>query len=133
MKRVHVVAGIVVDRAGRILIAKRPDHLHQGGLWEFPGGKCEAQEEPCQALARELQEELGILVSGCRPYWQESHDYPDKQVLLDFWWVDGFRGEPTGLEGQAVRWVERSELGQYDFPAGNKTLVTLLLKAATGP
>lgn len=132
MKRVHVVAGIIVDPAGRILIAKRPDHLHQGGLWEFPGGKCEPVEEPRRALVRELQEELGIAVTGCRPYWQESHDYPDKHVLLDFWWVDGFRGEPAGMEGQQVRWVARAELGQFDFPAGNRAVVARLLAAAVG-
>lgn len=127
MKRVHVVAGIVVDPAGQILIAKRPDHAHQGGLWEFPGGKCEPAEEPRQALKRELHEELGIAVVECRPYWQEAHDYPDKSVLLDFWWVSGFSGEAAGMEGQQVHWVACGELSQYDFPEGNKTIVARLL------
>lgn len=127
MKRVHVVAGIVVDPAGNILIAKRADHAHQGGLWEFPGGKCESAEEPRQALVRELHEELGIAVVECRPYWQGAHDYPDKSVLLDFWWVSDFRGDPSGMEGQPVRWVARDELGQYDFPEGNKAVVARLL------
>lgn len=127
MRRVQVVAGLVSDNAGRILIAKRPDNAHQGGLWEFPGGKCEPGEEPRQALARELREELGIVVGECSPYWQEAHDYPDKSVLLDFWRVTSFSGDPAGMEGQQVRWVARPELSQYDFPAGNRTVVARLL------
>lgn len=127
MKRVHVVAGIIVDEAGRILIARRPDHLHQGGLWEFPGGKCELEEAPEAALARELLEELGITITCFRPFRRIAHDYVDKQVLLDFWWVEGFDGEPSGVEGQQVCWVERSELASYPFPDGNASIVALLL------
>lgn len=128
MKRLHVVAGIIVDDEGRILIARRPDHVHQGGLWEFPGGKCEPGEAPEAALARELGEELGITISRFSPFRCIAHDYADKQVLLDFWWVDGFSGEPSGAEGQQVRWVERASLGDYDFPAANEPVVAVLME-----
>ena len=93
-RRIHVVAAVIysVDHSNQILISRRPDHLHQGGLWEFPGGKVETDELPEQALGRELREELGIQVTQAQPYLQVSHDYSDKQVLLDIWQVNGFSG-----------------------------------------
>ncbi|MYM64698.1 Nudix family hydrolase [Pseudomaricurvus sp. HS19] len=123
-KVIHVAAGVIKDAAGQILIARRPDTAHQGGLWEFPGGKLEAGESAPQALARELHEELGIHVEHCEPLIQIRHDYPDKSVLLDVWTVDAFAGEPHGREGQPVRWVAASDLGNYDFPAANVPIVT---------
>ncbi len=130
MKRIHVVAGIILDGDGRILLARRPEHVHQGGLWEFPGGKCEPGEAPAAALERELLEELGIRVTRSRPCHTVAHDYSDKQVLLDFWWVEGFAGQPVGAEGQQVEWVTRAELSRYAFPAANESVVTLLMDAA---
>lgn len=87
MKRVHVAAAVIRDASGKILIARRADTQHQGGLWEFPGGKVEDGEAVQAALSRELQEELGIVVSAARPLIKVQHDYPDKQVLLDVWEV----------------------------------------------
>ena len=122
MKRVHVVAAVIA-RGDEILIARRPDHVHQGGKWEFPGGKLEAGESAVDGLRREIHEELGILVRAERPLIRVSHDYPDKQVLLDVWWVDAFDGEPEGREGQQVRWVKRDALREYEFPAANVPIV----------
>ena len=85
MKRVHVAAAVIRDSNGKILIARRADTQHQGGLWEFPGGKVEDDESVETALARELHEELGIVVNTARPMIKVRHDYPDKQVLLDVW------------------------------------------------
>ncbi|PTT03442.1 NUDIX domain-containing protein, partial [Pseudomonas sp. HMWF006] len=85
MKRVHVAAAVIRDDSGKVLIARRADTQHQGGLWEFPGGKVEADESVETALARELHEELGIVVGAARPLIKVHHDYPDKQVLLDVW------------------------------------------------
>ncbi|HCV40284.1 MAG TPA: hypothetical protein DGQ94_16530, partial [Pseudomonas sp.] len=82
MKRIHVVAAVIRGNDGRILIARRADTQHQGGLWEFPGGKVEEGEGVEAALARELREELGIEVTRSRALIKVSHDYPDKQVLL---------------------------------------------------
>ena len=123
MKRIHVAAAVIRGGDGRILIARRPDDKHQGGLWEFPGGKVEADESVEQALARELDEELGIRPSAARPLLQVRHDYPDKQVLLDVWDVSAFTGEPHGAEGQPLAWVAPEKLGDYQFPAANRPIV----------
>ncbi|MFL6609750.1 MAG: Nudix family hydrolase [Pseudomonas sp.] len=123
MKRVHVAAAVIRDSAGKILIARRADTQHQGGLWEFPGGKVEADESVETALARELNEELGIAVEAARPLIKVRHDYPDKQVLLDVWEVSAFSGEPHGAEGQPLAWVTARELTHYEFPAANQPIV----------
>ncbi|PTU79972.1 hypothetical protein DBO86_05375 [Pseudomonas indoloxydans] len=123
MKRVHVAAAVIRGVDGRILIARRPDDKHQGGLWEFPGGKVEDGEAVRVALDRELQEELGIRPQAARPLIQIRHDYPDKQVLLDVWEVSAFSGEPHGAEGQPLAWVSERQLLEYEFPAANKPIV----------
>ncbi|WP_095078568.1 Nudix family hydrolase [Pseudomonas sp. Irchel s3h17] len=123
MKRVHVAAAVIRDADGKILIARRADAQHQGGLWEFPGGKVEEGEAVQVALARELHEELGIVVTAARPLITVHHDYPDKQVLLDVWEVSAFTGEPHGAEGQPLAWVTGRELGNYEFPAANQPIV----------
>lgn len=125
MKRyIHVMAGVIENPAGEILIARRADKAHQGGLWEFPGGKLEPGETPEQALARELDEELGIQVRQCRPQIRIHHDYGDKQVFLDVWRVTAFSGQPHGREGQPVRWVRPEALGEFAFPLANRPIVT---------
>lgn len=123
MKRVHVAAAVIRGADGRVLIARRPDDKHQGGLWEFPGGKVEEGEPVQAALARELEEELGIRVERARPLIRVAHDYPDKQVLLDVWEVSAFSGEPHGAEGQPLAWVAPRELPDYEFPAANRPIV----------
>jgi 8-oxo-dGTP diphosphatase len=120
----HVAAAVVVDSAARILIARRHDHLHQGGLWEFPGGKVESGESVPAALARELNEELGIRVKQARPLIRIPYRYPDRNVLLDVWRVEQFEGEAHGAEGQPLRWVAAEELCEFEFPAANRPIVT---------
>lgn len=124
MNRTHVAAAVIRSADGLVLIAKRPLDKHQGGLWEFPGGKVEAGETVEAALARELQEELNIQVSKVRPLIQVRHDYPDKQVLLDVWEVLAFSGEPHGAEGQPLAWVQPADLPNYSFPAANRPIIT---------
>jgi 8-oxo-dGTP diphosphatase len=102
---IHVAAAVVVDGLGRVLVSQRPGHVHQGGLWEFPGGKLEAGETAETGLKRELHEELGITVQAARPLIRVYHAYPDKPVLLDVWRVTRYSGEPAGLEGQPIDWV----------------------------
>jgi 8-oxo-dGTP diphosphatase len=131
MKRIHVVAAVIYNSdADAILISKRPDHVHQGGLWEFPGGKVDPGEQANQALERELYEELAISVTVASPLMQVSHDYSDKQVLLDIWQVDDFQGQPQGMEGQLWQWVELKTLlaenSQYQFPAANQPILDRL-------
>ncbi len=132
MKRIHVVAAVIyaARSTSQILIAKRPDHLHQGGLWEFPGGKLDQGETPRQALVRELQEELDINVTSAEPLMQLSHDYTDKQVMLDIWQVTGFEGQARGVEGQECRWVSVVDIvadnSEYQFPAANQAILERL-------
>ncbi|SCZ50377.1 Nudix family hydrolase [Thiohalomonas denitrificans] len=120
----HVAAAVICDQAGRILIARRAEHRHQGGLWEFPGGKIEPGEAVGSALQRELDEELGVTITDARPLIRIPHDYGDRQVLLDVWRVDGFEGVAHGREGQPVAWVCPEALSQYAFPAANRPIVT---------
>lgn len=122
----HVAAAAVVTPDGRVLIARRPLHLHQGGLWEFPGGKVEPGEDIRQALNRELHEELGIDVVQARPLLCIPYRYPDREIVLDVWRVDAFSGVPHGREGQEVRWVALADLPHYAFPPPNRPIITAL-------
>jgi 8-oxo-dGTP diphosphatase len=121
-----VAVGIVADSTGAILIARRPDHAHQGGLWEFPGGKVEADEAVIAALRRELHEELGIAVQAAEPLLQVRHAYPDKTVLLDVWRVTAWRGEPHGREGQPLTWASPAKLANFAFPAADGPIIARL-------
>lgn len=119
----HVVAAVIRGVAGQILLAQRPSHKHQGGKWEFPGGKCEMGELPFRALQRELDEELGIHVTQAQPLLKVRHRYPERAVLLDVWEVTGFSGEAYGREGQPVAWFEPSVLPSLTFPPANAPIV----------
>lgn len=119
----HVAVGAVRAPDGRILIAKRPAHAHQGDLWEFPGGKLEPGESVVEALRRELREELNIEALESSPLIRIHHAYPDRRVLLDVWRVERFEGTPEGLQGQPIRWVRPDDLPDYDFPAANRPIV----------
>ena len=127
MSVVHVAVGVIRDARGRILISLRHPDSHQGGLWEFPGGKVESGETLPQAMQRELHEELGIDVEGLEPLLEVSHDYGDKRVFLDIWLVNGFSGEARGREGQLIKWVSPEDLGDYEFPAANRPIIEKLL------
>lgn len=120
---IHVAAAVIVSARGELLISRRHAQAHQGGLWEFPGGKVEAGETALQALRRELHEELGIDIRAARPLIRIPHHYPDKSVLLDVWRVDSFDGEAHGREGQPVRWVQPCRLRDFDFPVANRPIV----------
>jgi len=123
-KVVHIAVGVIRNTEGSVLIALRPAAVHQGGLWEFPGGKVEPGESVRDALVRELQEELAITPTRMSPLIQIRHDYVDKSVLLDVWEVSGFDGVACGNEGQTIRWVNTSTLPDYDFPAANRPIIT---------
>ncbi|HEY5791228.1 MAG TPA: Nudix family hydrolase [Gammaproteobacteria bacterium] len=122
----HVVAAVLRDAAGRVLLSRRPDHLHQGGLWEFPGGKVEPGEGADAALCRELREELGIVAAGSRPLLLVDHAYHDLRVLLDVREVDRWSGEPHPHEGQALRWADATTLDPAEFPAADRPVLTAL-------
>ncbi|MFT5691874.1 MAG: 8-oxo-dGTP diphosphatase [Oceanicoccus sp.] len=126
--RIHVAVGVIVNEAKKILIALRPKQSHQGGLWEFPGGKVEDGETVEVALSRELNEELGLIVSSSRPLLTIHHEYTDKCVVLDVCWVEKFVGVANGREGQPIRWVNAEELSEYRFPAANHDIVIAIQK-----
>ena len=124
MKRLHVAAAVILsDDGSQVLIARRPDHVHKGGLWEFPGGKVEPGETVRQALQREISEELAIEVIAAEPLLEVRHDYPEKSVLLDVWCVRSFDGVPQGNEGQPLCWVTVEQLADYPFPEANRPIL----------
>ena len=126
-KQVHVAVGVIVSEQ-QVFLTKRADDVHQGGKWEFPGGKVEANETVAQALARELKEEIGIDVLSCMPLLEIDHDYGDKCVLLDVFVVDNYTGEPSAQEGQQESWVDIAGLSTLDFPAANIAIIDKLLE-----
>lgn len=114
-----VAVGVITNSEGEILIAKRPNQLEQGGLWELPGGKLAPYETGLQALKREITEEVDLKVEAARPLIRISHTYPNNTVLLDVWKVLKFSGTPKGVEGQPIRWVSQTNLANYCFPQAN--------------
>jgi len=126
MQPLAVVAGVLRDAQGRVLVAQRPHHKHQGGLWEFPGGKREAGETPLQALRRELHEELGIDIGDATPLLRVPWRYPGQRVDLEVLQVEGFTGTPQGREGQALAWVAVDELHRWPLPAADRPVVSAL-------
>jgi len=121
--RIHVVAGVLENAQGEICVAQRHSQAHQGGLWEFPGGKCEDKESAFSALQREFAEELGVQVERARPLICIQHDYSDKSILLDVWKIQSWQGKAWGKEGQPVRWVTKTALRQLAFPAANQAIL----------
>ncbi|MBC3765307.1 8-oxo-dGTP diphosphatase MutT [Neptunicella marina] len=128
MKTVEVAVG-VIHRDGQIYITRRAQQLHQGGKWEFPGGKKEQGETVHQALCRELTEEVGIDVQSTEPLLVVEHDYGDKKVRLETLLVTRFGGEPYGREGQQGQWVKLNDLSNFDFPEANKAILQKVLEA----
>ena len=110
-----VVAAALYHRDGRILIAQRPAGKHMAGRWEFPGGKVAPGESEADALVRELREELGVEVTGCRPFMRLKHSYDDRDVELSLWIVASFQGEPQSLDGQGLKWVRPERLVAEDI------------------
>lgn len=123
---VHVAAAALIDGEGRVLLARRADDAHQGGLWEFPGGKLEPGESIDIGLRRELHEELGVAIVSHRPLIRVLHHYDDRSVLLDVHRVDAWHGEPHGREGQPLAWVGVEELGAYPMPPADVPIVSAL-------
>lgn len=128
MSSVHVAVGVILDEKGKVLITRRATDSHQGGLWEFPGGKVEPGESLRDALSRELLEELGIVVAHAEPLTDIQHDYGDKQVRLEVHLVCEFTGQAKGLEGQPLAWVQPEQLASYQFPEANAPIIDALNK-----
>jgi 8-oxo-dGTP diphosphatase len=109
-RTVQVVAAVLYDEQGRVLVTQRPAGKALAGLWEFPGGKLEPGESAEQALRRELREELGIEVQASRPLLELQHEYPERHVQLSVWVVNRYTGAPAGMEGQPLQWAHPAAL-----------------------
>jgi len=123
---IHVVAGVLRDAHGRVLLAQRLPGTHLAGTWEFPGGKVETGESPATALRRELHEELGVDIGVVEPLISVPWSYPDKSIVLHACRVRDFRGEPRGLQQQAVRWTAPDALAAVDMPPADRPIVSAL-------
>lgn len=124
--RIEVVAGVLRDDRGRVLLAQRLPGKHLAGTWEFPGGKRESGESLQAALARELREELGIVVESACLWRSLTHRYPELTVRLRFFQVDRWRGTPQGLEGQPLRWADAGDLSTLPMPEADRPIIEAL-------
>ena len=120
-----VVAAAVVQRGGSYLVTRRLRGTHLEGMWEFPGGKCEAGESHHACLRREILEELGCRAEVGEKLLTVAHEYDDRRVELHFFRCE-VTGEPAPLLGQDIRWVNRAELKSLDFPPADADLIRLL-------
>jgi len=129
-KSVHVAVGVITStneyHQTQYFLTKRLDNAHQGGKWEFPGGKVEKGETIAQALARELKEEVNIEVLTCQPLTIIHHDYGDKKVYLEVFVVDNYTGEPSAQEGQQQSWFSYEEIKHLDYPKANEAIIAKL-------
>lgn len=122
-----VAVAIIFNENKEILITQRALSNSHGGLWEFPGGKLEADELPAHALIREIKEEVGIHVISYQFLGEIRHDYNGKQVELLIFLVEQYKGIAQPNETQLdLRWVRLSELTNYEFPAANLHIIDLI-------
>lgn len=128
MKTLLVVAVCLVDPDGRVLIAQRPEGKTMAGLWEFPGGKVEADELPEDALIRELKEELSIDVTkAClAPLTFASHTYDDFHLLMPIFACRKWDGQMHPAEGQKLAWVRPNKLRDYPMPPADEPLIAMI-------
>ncbi len=123
---IHVVAGILSDAQGRVLLAQRAEGSHLAGLWEFPGGKVEAGESAEAALRRELREELAIEIGATEPLISIPWHYPEKSIVLHALRVHEFRGTPLGQQQQQLRWDFPADMTAIPMPPPDRPIVNAL-------
>jgi len=129
LRSIHVVAAVITDARGRILLNRRTGNSDMAGLWEFPGGKREPGETSEQALVRELREELGIEAEVGEWVMDVPQLYPDKRLRLEVRRVQRWKGNARGREGQAITWVTADKLTRYSMPPADLPVVAALLQA----
>ena len=123
-----VVAAAIIYQEEKFLLTRRKLDAHQGGLWEFPGGKQEAGETLEQCLQRELKEEIDITVGNVQPFYVLRHRYPDKEVELHFFTCSMYEGNPQPLGCIEMAWVPRHELASYEFPVADQPVVKEIIQ-----
>ncbi len=119
------VAAAVVERDGAFLLTRRLEGTHLAGTWEFPGGKCDPGELLRDCLVREIREELGVECVVGDEIMTIAHDYPDRHVVLHFFRCE-IVGVPSACIGQAMEWVARERLSDYEFPPADAALIAML-------
>lgn len=124
-----VVTAAILQRDEHYLVTRRQPGVHLAGVWEFPGGKCDAGESLTACMVRELSEELGIQATVGSEVFTITHEYPDRRVELHFFDCRT-TDEPKPLLGQEMRWVARDELGDLEFPPADAELIRLLAARA---
>lgn len=127
---IDVAAGLI-ERNGRILIARRKNCGLNGRKWEFPGGKVEPNESPEECVRRELEEELGVQVEVGEVFSISEYDYPDFSIRLSVYRIHSMSGEPIALEHDEIRWIDLDQIGLFDFPEADLPIVAKL-GAASG-
>ncbi len=127
------VAVAIIRRENEILITKRPEHVPQGGLWEFPGGKQQEGETLEVCLRRELREELGIEVGALRPFQSFLHKYSAYQVVLHSFSCELKKGIPVPRESHEMMWVSPSHLSCYEFPKANGPIISSIVAGKLFP
>ena len=145
VNHIHVAVGVILDlpdksaedlsggttQPRQVYLTRRAADAHQGGKWEFPGGKVETAESTFIALQRELHEEIGITINSSEHLMDIRHDYGDKQVWLDIHLVSDYVGTPFGKEGQLGQWFALTDIQRLDFPAANQPIIKRLLSEFT--
>jgi len=120
------VSAALIFHGGKLLITQRHAQSHLGGLWEFPGGKREADETFEECLVREIREELGVEIAVGKLFEEVTHAYPEKSVHLKFFICQLLSGEPQPIDCAAVKWVTKTELASFVFPASDAQLLEKL-------
>ena len=123
---IQVVAGVLSNQAGEVLLTQRSRHVHKGGYWEFPGGKVDNGESELHALHRELREEIGIEVGQARPMIVVHYRYPHRNIRLAVWRILEYAGVPYGREAQPLLWCTPSQLWHRQLPEANMAVVNAL-------
>jgi 8-oxo-dGTP diphosphatase len=126
-----VVTAAVIERDGEFLVTRRLRGTHLAGYWEFPGGKCNADEPHEACLIREIAEELDTSIRVGPEIHRVAHEYPELIVELHFFRCE-LLGEPRPVLGQERRWVARRELAALEFPPADAELIALLARASPG-
>ena len=127
MKILQISVGIIRNVSGEIYITQRAADAHMAHKWEFPGGKIESGESPQEAVIRELEEEVGIVVTSLQPFDKLEYQFPDRHITLWFRLVDSWEGAPWGKECQPGRWVAQRDLVADEFPPANAPVIEKLI------
>lgn len=127
------VVTAMIKKDGKVLLGKRPKGNSLAGQWEFPGGKIELGETPEEALKRELREEIGIEAEIGKLQIAYTHSFGEKAVLLLFFDVNFWKGEPRNLHHSELKWVAPAEIDSLDIPQANRRILHRLLPLLSAP